>query len=106
MSHLPHTCHALSPAYGWGLLAVCGVVMPRDPFDYMTAATAAEHFGVSEACIRKWVQRDGLEPVGRGPRGQMLFRWTDIARVEGSKARRAGRLAAALCGGSGMCWRS
>lgn len=67
--------------------------MPRDPFDYMTAATAAEHFGVTQACIRKWVQRGTLEPAGRGPRGKMLFRWVDVAKAEGRTAERAGRAA-------------
>jgi DNA-binding transcriptional MerR regulator len=67
--------------------------MPRDPFDYMTARAAAEHCGVSEACIRKWVQRGTLKPAGRGKRSQMLFRFADVARAEGRTAERAGRAA-------------
>jgi predicted site-specific integrase-resolvase len=66
---------------------------PRDPFDYMTTASAAGHFGVSEACIRKWVERGRLQPVGRGPRGKMLFRVTDAALAELATSKRARRAA-------------
>lgn len=69
--------------------------MPRDAFDYMTAKAAAQHCGVSEACIRKWVQRGILKPVGRGSRGQMLFTALDVARAEAHTASRSGRLQAA-----------
>lgn len=68
--------------------------MVPDSFDYMTAHAAAEHFKISEACIRKWVQRDQVQPVGRGKRGQMLFRFQDLAQQEGRTAKRAGRVAA------------
>jgi hypothetical protein len=77
---------------GWGRFLVAGVAMPRDPFDYITASAAAAHFGVTEACIRKWVQRDQVQPVGRGKRGQMLFRYRDLALAEGRTAKRAGRV--------------
>lgn len=66
---------------------------PHDPFDYMTAQSAAEHFGVSQACIRKWVQRGHLQPAGRGPRGKMLFRVMDAAVAEQATSKRAGRAA-------------
>lgn len=57
---------------------------------YVTTAEAAELCGVSTACIRQWVKREHLVPVGRDERGQMLFTQLDVAKAE-YKTRKAAR---------------
>lgn len=67
------------------------VTAEYDPQEvYLTTAQAAELCGVSEACIRQWVKREHLVPVGRASHGQMLFTQLDVAKAE-YKTRKAAR---------------
>lgn len=67
------------------------VTAEYDPDEvYVTTAQAAELCGVSEACIRQWVKRDHLAPVGRDGRGRMLFTQLAVAKAE-NKTRKAAR---------------
>lgn len=68
--------------------------MPRPELDpnevYLSTASAAELAGVSQATIRKWVEREHLEPAGRDRRGHMLFTQLAVAQAE-AKTRKLAR---------------
>lgn len=61
--------------------------------DILTISEAAEHFGVTETTLRKWVMRGYLEPLRRGTK-PLRFRLLDVdecRRARMSKAERARR---------------
>lgn len=58
---------------------------------YLTTAQAAQLAGVKPETIRKWVEREHLAPVGRDPRGRMVFTQLAVARAEEKTRERARR---------------
>ncbi len=75
-----------------------GVKMPPT-FDanevYLTTSQAAKLAGVKPETIRKWVEREHLEPVGRDPRGRMVFTQLAVALAEAKTRKHARRDVAA-----------
>lgn len=62
-----------------------GEVLTPDGVDSLiTTAEAARLCRVSEATIRKWVQRQKLHPSGMDDKGRKVFRVLDVAKVEHS----------------------
>jgi len=61
------------------------VVMPaRAPDDrvYLTTAQAAEEFGVTQDCIRRWRKLGYLKPAVTSSRGRSLWEFGALARAE------------------------
>ncbi len=66
-------------------------VADYDPQEvYLTTVQAAELCGVTTACIRQWVKREYLAPVGKDGRGRMLFTQLAVAKAE-FRTRKAAR---------------
>lgn len=59
---------------------------------WMTANEAAEHFGVSHKTVYRWTAEGRLKVSGLDERGQKLFRFLDVARVELTTRARAKRM--------------
>lgn len=81
---------------GQGPFSCAGVIVkPRPELDpdevYLTTAGAAALAGVKAATIRKWVEREHLEPAGRDRRGHMLFAQMAVARAEAETRKLARR---------------
>ncbi|QDH93413.1 MerR-like transcriptional regulator [Gordonia phage Dolores] len=57
----------------------------------ITTTEAATLCGVSTATVRKWVQRNKLQPSGLDETGRNLFRVIDVAKAERATRQRARR---------------
>ncbi|AUV61634.1 MerR-like helix-turn-helix DNA binding protein [Gordonia phage Easley] len=57
----------------------------------ITTTEAATLCGVSTATVRKWVQRNKLQPSGLDEAGRNLFRVIDVAKAERATRQRARR---------------
>jgi len=62
-----------------------------DPSDYTTVREAADRFGVSESAVRNWIDRRGIEAVGRYPfpDNRMIYRSRDLEAAEHATRLRA-----------------
>ena len=62
-----------------------------DPSDYTTVREAAERFGVTEDAVRKWIERRGIESVGRYPfpDNRRIYRCRDLEAAEHATRLRA-----------------
>ncbi|WP_152617739.1 MerR family transcriptional regulator [Phaeacidiphilus oryzae] len=57
----------------------------------MLATELAECLGVSPSAVRKWKQREKLQPAGLDHLGRPLYRYDDAAEVEYATRQRSGR---------------
>ncbi|TXH48179.1 MAG: hypothetical protein E6Q97_25265 [Desulfurellales bacterium] len=55
---------------------------PYGPTDQVTAAVAAQQFGISIAAITNWVSRGHLAPAGIDDNGHKTYRVLDLAKAE------------------------
>ncbi|AVI03707.1 hypothetical protein SEA_CONFIDENCE_77 [Gordonia phage Confidence] len=108
MTTIPVTCHTGASdtrvsatlgtlSGGGGFVVPEAHHMPRevptpDGIDSLITTTeAATLCGVSTATVRKWVQRNKLEPSGLDDNGRNLFRLIDVAKAERATRTRARR---------------
>jgi predicted site-specific integrase-resolvase len=59
---------------------------------WLTAREAADHFGVSNKTVYRWIAEGRLQVGGLDERNQKLFRLLDVARVEKATRSKAKRV--------------